>query len=112
MGALGKLLHYVAQVTGDLHLTRFRGKLAEYSPEAEQAAMTIIEEMLQQGRQEGRQEGLHEGKQEMLLSLLQEKFGELSDEAVRRVKGASDEEVNRLSKRLLTADSLAAVFGG
>jgi flagellar biosynthesis/type III secretory pathway protein FliH len=70
---------------------------------------------LEQGRQEGRREGRHEGRREgareVLITLLLSRFGTLPDDVVARVKVADTEQIDRWAERLLTASSLAEVFG-
>lgn len=103
MLALAHLVRYVSVVTNDLHYAQFRAKIREIAPAAEPAIMTIAEEL--------RQEGRKEGQKEMLLHLLREKFVELRDDEVARVETADDAMLDQYAKRILTADSVAAVLG-
>jgi hypothetical protein len=76
-----------------------------------------IEKGLQAGRREGekagRREGLQEGVQavrKILLSLLEQRFGPLSEATRERVESISSlDRLARLSERALTARSLAAL---
>jgi len=80
-----------------------------------------IEKGLQMGRREGekagRREGLQEGRQmalqavrKVLLSLLEQRFGPLSEATRERVESISSlDRLTRLSERALTARSLAAL---
>ncbi len=63
-----------------------------------------------EGRAEGRLEGRAEGRTAVLLKLFQLKFGAVSDEVERRVREATDEEVDRWAERVLTAESLEEVL--
>jgi flagellar biosynthesis/type III secretory pathway protein FliH len=63
-----------------------------------------------EGRAEGKAEGRAKGKAELLMRLLAVKFGEVPPAVATRVAQANDEELLRWSERLLTADSLGAVF--
>ena len=55
----------------------------------------------------GRQEGIQQGKQSMLLQLLNAKFGVLSEPVVQEIRAiTSEQELNRLSLRVLTANSI------
>jgi predicted transposase YdaD len=64
------------------------------------------EEGLQAGRQEGRLQALRE----ILVSLLEQRFGPLQEEIRERVEAISSlERLTRLSKRVLTARSLGAL---
>ena len=62
-------------------------------------------------KEEGRIEGRIEGQREHLLALLRLKFGELDTKNRDRVLSADDAAFQRYSERLLTADSLTAIFG-
>lgn len=68
----------------------------------------------QEGRQEGRieglQKGLQEGRIDTLRRLLLLKFRALGPEHEARLQAASPETLDRYTERVLTADSLAAVF--
>ena len=69
--------------------------------------------MTAKGREEGLQEGLQEGLRtlrEVLLSLLEQRFGPLSEETRERVESISSlERLGRLGRRVLTVRSLAAL---
>lgn len=100
--ALGQLLRYVELVCDDLQLDEFRARLRELAPEVEQAAMTIAEQMRREGRMEGRTHVL-----EKLLTL---KFGAIGAEYEARLGVATPEQLDRYVERILTAETLAAVF--
>jgi hypothetical protein len=68
--------------------------------------MTIAEHFQEQGRQEGRREG----RIATLRSLFVFKFQSLGAADDARLQAASPEVIDRYFQRLLTADSLAAVF--
>jgi hypothetical protein len=70
-----------------------------------------IEEGIQQGleqeRQQGLQQGLQQGKRLFLIRLLVAKFGELPQSVTEQIHGmTTEEELDQLGIRLLTADSL------
>ncbi len=71
-------------------------------------------EARQQGRQEGRQEGeeigRQEGKAQMLLSLLQARFGELPAWAQSCISQASVQQLERWGVRLLSIERLEELF--
>ena len=56
-------------------------------------------------------EGKAEGRVSVLREQFEEKFGALSEEVALRLHGASDEQLSRWTKRILTAESVQAVFG-
>jgi predicted transposase YdaD len=98
--------HYVYQVTDDLHYQQFRATIHEEIPEAERVTMTIAEELMQKGRQEGRQEG----RSSLLERQLTLKFGEIQAEHLQRLSTATAEQLVAYAERILTADSIEAVF--
>lgn len=54
--------------------------------------------------------GEEEGRRGLLIELLEERFGTLPAEVVARVEQASPEEISTWGRRILTADSVQAVF--
>ena len=78
--------------------------------------MPMLEETLldwwngarEEGQAQGREEGQVKGKQQLLLRLLEKRFGKLSRKALRKVGALlSDNELDALFDRALTAGSLA-----
>ena len=63
-----------------------------------------------EGRVEGRAEGRLEGKQSALLGQLTTKFGDLPSVVQTRLAIATEVDLDRWLKRLLSADTLEAVF--
>lgn len=63
-----------------------------------------------EGEARGRAEGEARGRAELLLKLLQLKFGALSDAAIARVRAASTDELDRWGERVLTAEALDDVW--
>ncbi len=70
-----------------------------------------MQQGLQQGRQEGLQEGRSEGQAQMLLRLLDRRFGPLSASVNERVGAASAVELERWADAILDARTLDEVFG-
>jgi flagellar biosynthesis/type III secretory pathway protein FliH len=120
------LITYMFQVIDPMNLDALRDKLHELGSRIEKAAMTIAEYLQKKGRKEGRKEGLkkglekglkkgrEEGREEgriaTLRSLLVFKFRTLGTRHEARLRTASAEAIDRYLQRLLTADSLDAVF--
>ena len=100
------LILYMFQVIGPMHLEILRAKLRTLGSHTEELSMTIAEHFQEQGRQEGRREG----RIATLRSLLVFKFQSLGAADEARLQAASPEMIDRYLQRLLTADSLAAVF--
>lgn len=97
--------------SGDIDLRRFRSSLEEITiPEIKNGAMTIADQLIEEGRQEGRQEGGQEGRRAILERLLDRRFGRLPDWAVERLAAASVDDLERWSERLFDAPDLEAVF--
>jgi len=72
--------------------------------------MTIAEHLHEEGRKKGHEEGHKEGRIATLRNLLIFKFQALGTEDEARLQAAPPEVIDRYSQRLLTSDSLAAVF--
>lgn len=71
--------------------------------------MTAGQLLIEQGRQEGRQEGFRE----LLLQLLRQRFGGQVDAQVeRRIAGASTEQVETWTRRVLSAATLDELLAG
>lgn len=82
---------------------RLRAKKKEAWQEGKQ-------EGLQEGRQEGRQEGGLSGMQEMLLEVLNSRFGNVSSRTVRAIHTVqSPSKLKTLARKSLKAESLAEV---
>lgn len=67
---------------------------------------TIAETWLEQGRAEGRLEG----ERQMLIRLLDMRFGPLSDRYRTRIEAADETLLTRWSARLWTAHKLQDIF--
>jgi hypothetical protein len=71
-----------------------------------------LERGLAQGLAQGKQIGYREGEADLLLRLIGMKFGaEAVDTARQRIDAADSDTLRRWSERILTADSLEAIFG-
>jgi hypothetical protein len=64
-----------------------------------------------EGKAEGRAEGKAEGRVELILRLLAARFGPLTEEALARVRSASDAELDVMAERMLTAQTLEDALG-
>lgn len=60
-----------------------------------------IEQGLEQGRQEGRQEGRREGEANLILRLLDRRFGELNPELETQIRTLSCPQLEALAEALL-----------
>jgi predicted transposase YdaD len=77
--------------------------------------LTFIDKYIQQGERQGEQRaeqrGEQRGKAEMLLRLIQAKFGPPSPEVETRIERAEREQLDHWSVRVLTAQSTDELFG-
>lgn len=65
------------------------------------------EQGLEQGREQGFEKGRAEGQRDLVLGLLKDRFGSLSEEVRRRVSAIeSPEELTRLAAKAFQAHSL------
>ncbi|HEX2688493.1 MAG TPA: Rpn family recombination-promoting nuclease/putative transposase [Kofleriaceae bacterium] len=108
------LITYLFQVLDPVNLEKVRAKLRPLDPRNEELAMTTAEYLHEEGRKQGHEEGREKGREEgriaTLRSLLVFKFQNLGAEHEARLQAATPEAIDRYLQRLLTADSLAAVF--
>jgi hypothetical protein len=100
--ALHMLTEYMFRVIDPLYRDELRAKIRTLDPDAEEIAMTIADQI----HEEGRAKGLADALRGLLLF----KFQTLDDVAEARLQAATPEAIDRYLKRVLFADSLAAVF--
>ncbi len=62
------------------------------------------------GLEDGRKLGLEDGQRQMLIHLLESRFGPLPDAILRRLEQATNEETKRWAVRVLDAGSLEEIF--
>ncbi|MCX4247311.1 RpnC/YadD family protein [Paraliomyxa miuraensis] len=103
MAALAQLMRYIALVSDELRLEAFRAKIREQAPEAEQAVMTIAEQI--------RREVAAQTRADVLTKLLVLKFKNLTAEHEARIAAATPEQMERYIERVLTAATIDDVFG-
>ena len=108
--ALIALFRYISLVTDQLTVDQLKDAVRTAVPQAEESIMTIAEQLRQEGRAEGRAEGRLEGRLSMLREQLEQQFGPLSEQVTLRLDGATEEQLMRWTRRILTADSVQAVF--
>ncbi len=84
-------------------LTEVRAMLAERVEEWKK-------EWKREGLEEGRKEGRKEGEANILLKLLELKFGELSLEDQKKVQSADSDTLLKWSGKILTADTLDEIL--
>jgi len=104
--ALTVLVQYLFEVLEPTYFDAVRAKLQALGARSKEIAMTIAEYLREQGRVQGRAEG----RQSTLRSQLLYKFQALDAAAEARLQAATSEALDRYLQRVLTADSLSAVF--
>jgi len=116
-GALALIFRYLFEVRGAAEFGAIDTTVREIEGVRREVMQTIAEMLesrglergLERGRQEGRQEGLQELRK-VLLCLLEQRFGELPGAVRQRVDAAGAAELNRWSRRILSAGDLDEVF--
>lgn len=102
LDALAVLIEYMFQVVDPVYLDDLHAKIRTLGCSSEEATMTIAEMYEERGRAKG--------LIETLRSLLIFKFQTLDSASEARLQAATPEAIDRYFQRLLTADTLAAVF--
>jgi len=118
LDSLEVLITYMFRVIDPVNLEALRAKIHSLGSRIEEVAMTIAEYLHNEGLDEGHKKGLEEGLKtglkkgriDTLRSLLVLKFQGLGAEDEACLQAASPEAIDRYLQRLLTADSLVAVF--
>jgi len=96
--AFATLITYMFRVIDSVNRGALRAKIRLLGPQAEEHAMTIAEQLHEEGRLA------------TLRSLLAYKFQTFDARYESRLEAASPEAIDRYLKRVLVADSLASVF--
>ena len=106
MQMVAQLLRYIYLVSPNLHFQQFREKIRDQLHETEETAMTIAEELIQQGRMEGRMEG----RAEALMRMLVQRYGSVPERYRERFAAATDEQFDRYCRRMFEVSTLEALF--
>jgi hypothetical protein len=108
--AFATLITYMFRVIDPMTRDELRAKIRLLGSRAEESAMTIAEQLHEEGREEGRKEGRKEGRVTTLRNLLLFKFHRLDAMYEPLLDAATPEAIDRYCQRVLVADSPAAVF--
>ena len=104
-------LRYILATHEHIDRTALREAVNEaVSPRAEDAVVTMYEQLIEEGRQKGLAQGLQKGRAEVLLQLLAEKFGRVPAAAREQVRGAEPTVLMQWTKNVLTARTLEAAL--
>ena len=113
VAAFGTVLRYIHEAT-EIPPERVSRMVRQLGPRAEEAFMTgaqiLRAEGEAKGRAEGKAEGEAKGKAEVLLKLLELKFGSAPAATIERVRAAKIEELDRWVERIINASSLDEVL--
>lgn len=101
------LWSYLLMVT-DVPVDELAAVVAELGAEARELMTTTGHRL----RAEGRQEGRTEGRGDLLLVQLRTRFGEVAEATERRVRAATDQELERWAIAILRAATLDEVLQG
>jgi predicted transposase YdaD len=103
--AVELLLRYLSHVA-DIDPNVVMAMVERHLPEAKELVMTWAERW----QEEGRQEGSLEGRVRTLRKQLELRFGPLDEIALAQLESASEEALDRVTERVLTAATLEEVF--
>ena len=102
-----QLFSYLFRVAPNLDRSAIEETVRQVIPETEEVVMTLAEQLIQQGLSQGKSLG----KRGIVRRLLELKFGSLSQEVVSLLDSADEATLERYAERLLTAATVAEVFG-
>ena len=103
------IVTYVVTIA-DLDRERLRRVFAQINPSSELAVMTSAGRIVREALQQGRAEGKAEGRAELVLRLVEARFGTPSQAVIDRIGSASTADLDQWAIRLLDAKTLQAVF--
>mgnify|MGYP001603992244 CR=1 FL=1 len=106
-----EFVYYILYVHPKIDVDGLRSFARNTAPKWEHSIMTAAEKLIQEGKLQGRQEGLLSGRRSLLLRLTESRFGALPADLAARVNAADALQLDQWADRLLTANSIAALFG-
>ncbi len=110
------VLHFFKKRSGGEQLTEELAEIRDCEAMLEERIKEWEKELVEKGVQEGIKkgiaEGLEQGEAEVLIRLLDRKFGEIPPEYRQRIDDADSEQLLLWAERILTAESIGDVFGG
>lgn len=108
-GAQEALVWYHMSVSGEERSAVLEAAMAAV-PEIKETYVTLYERIWSEGEARGIEKGIEKGEATVLEKLLRLRFGELPAEVRARLEGAHTAELERWAERILSADTLGAVF--
>jgi len=108
---LFRVIDWMLQLPSGLEAA-FRQDLYAFEESKQMPYVTTVERAgIEKGLQQGEQIGYRKGEVDLLLWMIEKKFGADAVAGVREIVSAADDDALRLwSERILTADSVEAVF--
>ncbi len=108
---LETILRYLSAASRTVSKQDIRQAIATTLPKLEERLMTTMaEEWLEEGRVEGLAKGTLLGERQMLLTLLEQRFGTVPASYQKRLKQADSDTLLEWGRRLLSAPSLKDIF--
>lgn len=102
---------YAAQCRRGLDVGELAKRAAKVAgPRAGEVVMSTAQEFVDQGLKRGVAQGVAQGARNVLVRLLRTQFGRVSKDVLKRLEGASAEELETWSERVLKAASIDEVF--
>jgi len=110
---ISRLLEYIIQVGGDAKAEDLEEQLRSVESElSREVFMTIEEQILERGKVAGKIEGAIQDKQQVLIRLLQRKFGSLDDENKQQIlNNMNEDKLDSAIDLILDAESADEVLG-
>jgi hypothetical protein len=104
------LYRYISNVAKDCGPEAIDNTFIEIDPSAENQVMNAAQILEQRGFEKGKLEGKLEGQAQVLVRLLVRRFSQLPHAINNRLSGATAEQLELWTDRILFADRIDAVF--
>lgn len=100
------VVKYVWSANEHLDLEAAKDIFSKVDEKVGELAVTVFEQIEEQGRAKGVVEGEAKGKASMLVRMLKLRFGQLPPEAIQRIEAGTEEELEKWASRYLATDSI------
>jgi len=109
-GLLVVFFTYLLRV-GDIPIDRITDFAAQLGEDAKEAAVTTAQQLRQEGIEQGISQGINQGQVQILVAMLETRFGELDSDIRVRIERATPDQVADWSTRFARgASSVAEIF--
>ncbi len=110
-GEFGRYIYFYLMEKSSIDEPELEASLKRTNPEEWETMMgTLAEKWLAKGRDEGEARGKAKGRMELLLELLERRFGELPSDIRHRIRNAKDSEIRSWAVAVLDAATLDDVL--